>query len=119
MRKLVHLAVPAALLALSAGAAGPASAEPQRLDEGRLAGLAAGQDTTIPSFTASNLTSSLTSTEVSSSNSVSHVLDQALNGMAANNNYATAVGSTGVTATGDAVTTVTGMIGGAGGIAGQ
>ena len=114
MRKLAHLAAPAALLALSAAA----SAEPRRLDEGRLAGLAAGQDTTtpaFPTFNASSVTSTLTSTESSSSNSVSHLVEQSFNGLAANNNYATGIGSTGVNATGDAITSVVGTVTGLGG----
>ena len=114
MGKLVHPAAPAALLALSAAAA----AEPQRLDEGRLAGVAAGQELVAPSLTVTDLQSVTSITDVSSSNSVTNVADQALNGLAANHNYATAIGAQNVTATGNATTSVTGMIGNLAGIAG-
>ena len=118
MRTLIlAAAAPAALLALAAAA--PASAEPLRLDEGRLAGVAAGQDIVVtpvapvtPDFNISSLSSSSTTT--STSNAVDTSVGQMLSGVTDNSNTALGMNSTGVAADGTAATTVTGMITGFG-----
>ena len=117
MRKLVHLAAPAALLALAA--AGTASAEPRRLDEGRLADVAAGQEV-VPSssFSATSVNTTSTATEFSSLESVSNRIGQTMNGMSINNNYSTAVNSAGVAANGNAIANIAGSVANLGGIAG-
>ena len=99
MRTLL-CAIPA-LLAL----AGPASAEPQQLDEAQLGGVAAGQ-------TDISMISGVTnfSTNSSSTSSLQET-NQALNGISSNTTYATGVSSTGVTASGMAGATVLGTIG--------
>ena len=111
---LLAAAAPAALLALAAAAVpGPASAEPLRLDEGRLAGVAAGQVDTAPGgFNISSLTSS--STMTNTSNAVDTSVGQTLAGSTDNSNTALGMNSTGVAADGTAATTVTGMITGLG-----
>ena len=113
MRKLAHLAAPAALLAAAAALPAPASAEPQRLDEARLAGVAAGQ----LGITSLNRTDTIT--ELSSLRSVTNNLGQSLSGASEANNNATAVlGSSGVNAAGNAnnsLTAVIASLGGAGG----
>lgn len=116
MRTLILAAAPAALLALAAAAPGPASAEPLRLDEGRLAGVAAGQDVVVtpvvpatPSFSAS--TSEVTSHSSTATNSFSTAVDQAITGGSLSRNDAVSVSATGVAATGGATTAVVGAIG--------
>ena len=111
MRTLIlAAAAPAALLALAAAAPGPASAEPLRLDEGRLAGVAAGQvETAAPGgISVSSLNSSSTTT--SSSNAVDTRMSQMLSGVTDNSNTALGLNSTGVAADGTAATTVLGTI---------
>ena len=106
-------AAPAALLALAAAAPGPASAEPLRLDEGRLAGVAAGQvDAAAPGINISSLNSS--STTNSSSNTVNTDIGQMLAGSSKNSNTALGLSSSGVTAQGTASATVMGTISGLG-----
>ena len=106
---LAALALLAPALA-AAAAPGPASAEPLRLDEGRLAGVAAGQvDTAAPGgMNISSLTSS--STTNSSSNAVDTRMSQMLAGVTDNSNTALGVNSSGVAADGTAATMVTGTI---------
>ena len=123
MRKPVHrrrLAVSAALLALAAAAAaaGPASAEPRPLDDGRLAGLAAGQELGF-GLDATSVNRTLTSTELGSLNELRNSITQAFGGRTVNNNYATGVNSSGVTATGDASTIINGAVIGLGGLGGR
>ena len=101
MRTLL-CAIPA-LLAL----AGMASAEPQQLDEAQLGGVAAGQDGT---WSLSTNQSSITSNAVSTTNSVEENVFQSLGGVSTNSNYATGLNSSNVTATGSALTGVTGTI---------
>ena len=111
MRTLILAAAPAALLALAAAA--PASAEPLRLDEGRLAGVAAGQvDAAAPGFSVSSLNSS--STTNNSSNAVDTRIGQMLAGSSNNSNTALGLSSSGVTADGSASATVLGTISGPG-----
>jgi hypothetical protein len=100
MRTLL-CAIPA-LLAL----AGPASAEPQQLDEAQLGGVAAGQ-------TDISMISGVTnwSTNSSSTSSLQET-NQALNGISSNTTYATGVSSSDVGAVGMAGATVMGTIGG-------
>ena len=98
MRTLL-CAIPA-LLAL----AGMASAEPQQLDEAQLGGVAAGN------FNLSTNQSSITSTALSTTNTVTENVSQSLGGVSTNSNYATGLNSSNVTATGSAFTGVTGTI---------
>jgi len=100
---------PLAALALLALAA-PASAEPLRLDEGRLAGVAAGQvdGDAAPGINISSLNSS--STTNSSSNTVNTDIGQMLAGSSKNSNTALGLSSSGVTADGSASATVLGTI---------
>ena len=117
MRTLIlAAAAPAALLALAAAAApGPASAGPLRLDEGRLAGVAAGQEVVVtpvapatPSFSAS--TSQVTSNSSNATSSFRTAVDQAIVGRSASQNTAVSLSATDVTATGGAMTAVVGAI---------
>lgn len=115
MRTLILAAAPAALLALAAAAPGPASAEPLRLDEGRLAGVAAGQEVVVapvvpatPSFSAS--TSQVTSNSSNATSSFSAAVDQAITGSSTSRNNAISMSATGVNATGGATTAVMGSI---------
>jgi len=113
MRTPLLAAAPAALLALAPALAAPASAEPLRLDEGRLAGVAAGQDATAaPGFSISSLNSSSTTT--STSNAVDTRIGQMLSGSSNNSNNALGLSSSGVTAQGTASATVMGTISGLG-----
>ena len=103
-----------ALLALAAPAA-PAAAEPLRLDEGRLAGVAAGQEVVVtpvapvtPDFHITSLSNSSTTT--STSNAVDTSVDQMLSGVTDNSNTALGMNSRGVAADGTAATMVTGTI---------
>ena len=99
MRTLL-CAIPA-LLAL----AGPASAEPQQLDEAQLGGVAAGQGISA--------TSEVTNLDMNSlSTSSLQEFSQILNGGSSNTVYSTGVGSSGVTASGMAGATVLGTMGG-------
>ena len=115
MRTLIlAAAAPAALLALALAA--PASAEPLRLDEGRLAGVAAGQEVVVapvvpatPSFSAS--TSQVTSNSSNATSSFRTAVDQAIVGRSASQNNAISLSANGVTATGGAMTAVVGAIG--------
>ena len=122
MRKPVHrhrLDAPAALLALSlAAAAGPAWAGPKRLDDGRLAGVAAGQELGF-GLDATSVNRTLTSTELGSLNELRNSVTQAFGGRTVNNNYATGIGSRDVTATGDASTIINGVVMGLGGLGGR
>src|SRR4051812_47652942 len=105
MRKLLLAAPATALLALSTAA----WAGPQRLDEGRLGGVAAGQDAGVaPGFstvvdmpTTTTNSSSVSSSQMSSTN-------QSLTGLSSNSTYATGIFSTGVGAMGSAAATVGG-----------
>ncbi len=114
MRTLIlAAAAPAALLALAAAA--PASAEPLRLDEGRLAGVAAGQEVVVtpvvpaaPAFSAS--TSQVTSNSSSATSSFSAAVNQAIMGGSTSRNNAVSMSANGVTATGGAATAVVGGI---------
>ncbi len=102
----------AGLLALAA-AAGTASADPVRLDEPALGGVAAGADVPAAGVPALSLLTSQTSdtrtSSTSTSSDVSSVL-QSLTGATDNANYATGISSRDVRATGNAVTSVTGTI---------
>ncbi len=102
----------AALALLALAPAAPASAEPLRLDEGRLAGVAAGQDAAAPGFSISSLNSSSTTT--STSNAVDTRIGQMLSGSSTNSNNALGLSSSGVTANGSASATVMGTISGLG-----
>ncbi len=102
----------AALALLAPALAAPAAAEPLRLDEGRLAGVAAGQDAAVPGFSISSLNSSSTTTSMS--NTVNTSVGQRLAGVADNSNTALGMNSTGVNAQGTASTMVTGTITGFG-----
>src|SRR4051812_36570681 len=108
MRKLL-LAVPAAaLLALPAAA----WAGPQRLDEGRLGGVAAGQDAGVaPGFSTVIDTPSTTTNTSSVSSSQTSSTNQSLIGQSSNSTYATGIFSSGVTAGGGVTTGVMGTIG--------
>ncbi len=114
MRTLIlAAAAPAALLALAAAA--PASAEPLRLDEGRLAGVAAGQVGVTAPGPGLNITSlNSSSTTTSTSNTVDTSVGQRLLGVTDNSNTALGMNSTGVNAQGTASTMVTGTITGFG-----
>jgi hypothetical protein len=105
----------AALTLLALAPAAPASAEPLRLDEGRLAGVAAGQVGVTapgPGFNISSLNSSSTTT--STSNTVDTNIGQTPPGVADNSNTALGLNSTGVNAQGTASATVMGTISGLG-----
>ena len=103
----------AALALLAPALAAPASAEPLWLDEGRLAGVAAGQvDAAAPGFSISSLNSS--STTNNSSNAVDTRIGQMLSGSSTNSNNALGLSSSGVTAQGTASATVMGTISGLG-----
>ena len=102
MRKS-YLALPGVLLALAAAA--PASADPVRLDEAGLGGVAAGNGLSLSTSQLSNTSTSTTSTL----SDVSSIM-QSMTGSSVNTNYATGLASQGVTATGVAGTTVTGAI---------
>ena len=115
MRTLILAAAPAALALLALAPAAPASAEPLRLDEGRLAGVAAGQVGVTapgPGFNISSLNSSSTTT--STSNAVDTRIGQMLSGSSTNSNTALGLSSTDVRAQGTAATTVMGTISGLG-----
>jgi hypothetical protein len=103
MRK-PSLAALAGLLALAA-AAGPAAADPVRLDEAGLGGVAAGAEL---SFSNQQLTSTSTSTTFNSSSVRSAT--QAMRGQAGNRNYSTALSSRNVLAAGNSVADVRGSI---------
>jgi len=118
MRTLILAAAPAALLALAAAAPGPASAGPLRLEEGRLAGVAAGQvdvvvpvtpaTPTAPDFSASM--SEVTSNNSSATSSLSTAVNQGLTSFSTNDNTAISLSANGVNASGGAITTVMGSI---------
>ena len=103
MRPLL-LALPA-LLALSAAAA----AGPQRLDEGRLAAVAAGQE--LPA--AGNNFSLVTSNPITTTNTLTsnYSAGQSLSSAAHNSVTTLGLSAIGVTATGGATSMVSGMIG--------
>ena len=109
MRKPL-LALPGLLLALAAAA--PASADPVRLDEAGLGGVAAGQSVAAGpgGFSLSTVDATTTTTSTDVSSSVESTIGQTLTGSSANMNYATGIGSTGVTATGSALTNLTGSV---------
>ncbi len=107
MRKPL-LALPGLLLALAAAV--PATADPLRLDEARRGGVAARAPVGVPGHSLSTLDATTTTTSTDVSSSVESTIGQTLTGSSANMNYATGIGSTGVTATGSAVTSVTGSI---------
>jgi hypothetical protein len=102
MRKSSVLAL-AGLLALAG--AGSAAADPARLDEAALGGVAAGADL---SFSNQQLTSTSNSTTFNSS-SVSSAT-QAMSGVADNLNHSTAVSSRNVFANGNSFSDVRGSI---------
>ena len=108
MRKS-YLALPGLLLAALAAAA-PASADPVRLDEAGLGGVAAGQAVVAPGFSLSTVDATTTTTSTDVSSSVESTIGQMLGGSSSNTNYATGIGSTGVAANGSAVTNVTGSV---------
>ena len=109
MRKLLLAAPATALLALSAAA----WAGPQRLDEGRLGGVAAGQDAgATPGFSTVVSQPTENSTNFNSSTSTSNSASQMLGGSATNQSYATGIFSNNVTAAGMANTSVIGTING-------
>ena len=115
MRKPLHLAALAGLLALAAAAA-PAAADPVRLDEAALGGVAAGADvvaTGMPSLGVSSLTSTSNVTNNQTSVFSQDTVVQRLDGGTANANYATAIFADGVGANGNALSTVAGTIGAA------
>ena len=108
MRKPL-LALPGLLLALAAAA--PASADPVRLDEAGLGGVAAGQTVVaVPGLSLSSVDATTTTTSTDVSSSVESTIGQMLGGSSSNTNYATGIGSTGVAATGSAATIVGGSI---------
>ncbi len=110
MRKLLLAALPG-LLALAG--AGPAAADPVRLDEAGLGGVAAGADvvaTGMPSLGVSSLTSTSNVTNNQTSVFSQDTVAQRLDGGTANANYATAIFADGVGATGNAVSNVAGTI---------
>ena len=100
----------AALALLALAPAAPASAEPLRLDEGRLAGVAAGQVDlpATPSFSFSDVTSSSTRTDTS--NTTNTNIGQSIFGSADNTNNALGVSSADVTAQGSAAAMLVGTI---------
>ena len=105
MRKLHLLAALAGLSALAA-ATGPAAADPVRLDEPALGGVAAGgPDLDVSSLT-SNTTINSTHTSVSSRDTITQMLDSA----AVNDNLSTGISSANVGAFGNAASTVNGAI---------
>ena len=107
MRKLLLAAPAAALLALSAAA----WAGPQRLDEGRLGGVAAGQDAgTVPGFSTVIDTPSTTTNSSSVSSSQTSSTNQSLLGQSSNSAYGTGIFSTDTGAVGSASTFVGGSI---------
>ena len=90
--------------------AGVASAEPQKLDEGQLGTVAAGQDGMSSTWSLSNLQP--TTTNTTTSNSLQNTLSQTLGATSSATNYATGLWSSGVTASGGATTSITGNLGG-------
>jgi hypothetical protein len=112
MRKLHLLAALAGLSALAA-ATGPAAADPVRLDEAGLGGVAAGADVAPAGVPGLSLLTSQTgdtrTSSTSTSSSVSSAI-QSLTGATDNVNYATGISSQDVRATGNAVSSVTGTI---------
>jgi hypothetical protein len=102
MRTLL-CAIPA-LLAL----AGTALAEPQQLDEAQLGGIAAGQE--AAGFNLSTNESNITSNTSNTTSTFDQILGQTLSSGSSNTTYATGVNSSNVTATGSALTSVTGNI---------
>ena len=108
MRKLLLAAPAAALLALPAAA----WAGPQRLDEGRLGGVAAGQDAAVPRFSTVVSQPTENSTNINSSTSDTRSTSQMLGGSANNQSYATGIFSSNTSAMGSANTFVSGLING-------
>jgi hypothetical protein len=113
MRKPLHLAALAGLLALAAAAA-PAAADPVRLDEAGLGGVAAGADVAVTGVPAglslSSLNSTTNATNTSTSSTIQDTVAQTLGSTSSNVNYATGMSATGVGATGNASSLVTGAI---------
>ena len=109
MRKLLLAAPATALLALSTAA----WAGPQRLDEGRLGGVAAGQDAGATPSISTVVSQPTTTTNSSSlSNFQASNTNQSLGGSATNQSYGTGIFSNNVTAVGSANTSLFGTIGG-------
>ena len=109
MRKLLLAAPAAALLALPAAA----WAGPQQLDEGRLGGVAAGQDAgAAPSISTVVDMPTTTTNSSSVSNFQASNTNQSLTGLSSNSTYATGIFSSDIGAMGTATTTVGGSISG-------
>ncbi len=112
MRK-PRLAALAGLLALAAAV--PAAADPVRLDEAALGGVAAGANLApvaggIPNLSVLDLTSATSTTDTRTSVSSQDTIAQMLRSETANSNYATGINADTVGATGNALSTVTGSI---------
>jgi uncharacterized membrane protein YqiK len=107
MRK-PRLAALAGLLALAAAV--PATADPVRLDEAGLGGVAAGAEAAVPGLSVSDLTSVTSTTNTSASSTVADTVAQTLGSTSENVNYATGVNAAGVLANGSALSTVAGSV---------
>ena len=110
MRKLLLAALPG-LLALAG--AGPAAADPVRLDEAALGGVAGGADaaTGVPAgLSLSSLDSVINTTNTSTSSTIQDTVTQTLGSTSSNVNYATGISATGVGATGNAISNVTSSV---------
>jgi hypothetical protein len=95
-------------------AAVPATADPVRLDEAGLGGVAAGADAPaaigIPNLSISDLTSTTNATDTRTSVFRQDAVGQDLRSVSDNANFATGINAAGVLANGSALSTVTGSV---------
>ena len=115
MRNPPRLAALAGLLASAAAtlAAGSAAADPVRLDEAGLGGVAAGADVAasgVPDINISDLTSATNITDTRTSVFRQDAVGQDLRSASDNTNFATGISATGVLADGSALSTVAGSV---------